>query len=632
MKVVILAGGIGSRMGELATDIPKPMVPIAGRPIIEYQIDLARRYGLTEFLILTGHKAEFLETYFGDGRSWDVNIEYRREDYPLGTAGAVKKLEGELDDSFLVFYGDVVMDVNLTRLVDFHHENEAAVTIVVHPNDHPFDSDLVEVNEEDRVIALHNKPHNPEIPHRNLVSAALYVMSPSVLEHIEAGKSLDFARDVFPKLLGSGTEISAYNSREYIKDVGTVKRLGEVEADLLEGRPGRLNLENTVGTVFLDRDGVLNHPAEPLRSADQLRLLPRVASAVRQINRSDRLAVVITNQPLIAKGFATEDDIEQVHAKMEGLLSEGGAWLDGIYYCPHHPEGGHDGERTELKIQCVCRKPQTGMIERAKIDLGIDLLDSFIVGDRTVDIQAGINAGLGTILVKTGSAGRDGLFPCDADFVFDALANAVDFLSDGYSSVMVQAQRIISEADLENGGVVAIGGLSRSGKTTLAGAIALALRKKGTVSKRMFLDDWLLGFYERSPDMTVRERYQYANIQDDLKRIARGETIEFDRYDPNTRDCAGGRQSLSVADSEVLIIDGVVSLDIPGVRALSSVRVYTEVDEYVRNERVRRSYRQKGLTEIEIDLILENRKLDEDSLVLATREFADLEMYMGDWG
>ena len=617
-------------MGGLVEEIPKPMIPIAGKPIIEHQIELARRYGLTDILILTGYKAEVLETYFGDGASWDVNIEYHRESHPLGTAGAVKEVESELDDSFCVFYGDVLMDVYLPRLFEFHEKSGAVASIAVHPNDHPFDSDLVEVGENNQVIAIHNKPHDPNIPRRNLVSAALYVMEPSVLNCIESGKSSDFGRDIFHDLLSSGQKIAAYNSREYIKDVGTHTRLREVEADFLAGRPTCLNLKNPIGAVFLDRDGVLNYPVEPLRSSDQLHLYPGVGSAITQINRSDRLAVVVTNQPLIAKGFATESHIEEIHAKMEDLLSKSGACLDQIYYCPHHPEGGHDGERPELKINCLCRKPQTGMLERAKVDLNIDFSDSFIVGDRTVDIQTGINAGLGTVLVRTGSGGKDGLFECDSDFVFDELTSAVDFLSGGYQSIMIEAERIIAEHTLEHGGIITIGGLSHSGKTTLAGAIAIALRKKGMSSKRVFLDDWLIGLSARTQEMTVRERYQYARIQADMKRLVMGETIEFERYNPTTRECDAGRRSLSVTDGEVLIVDGVISLDIPSLREASSVCLYTEVNEYERTERVRLSYNQKGLSEVEIDIILESQKLDEHSVVLATREFADLIIYMGD--
>ena len=630
MKVVILAGGKGTRMGDLVSDLPKPMVLLAGKPIMEHQIDLAQRYGLEEFIVLTGYKADVLEGYFGDGAAWGVHITYRREDYPLGTAGAVKELEGELDEPFFVFYGDVLMDVHLPMFAEFHRAHGAAATIAVHPNDHPFDSDLVQLDEEDRVIAIHSKPHDPDVPRRNIVSAALYVMSPRALEHIGRGQPSDFGRDVFPRLLTSGETIQAYQTREYIKDVGTIQRLGEVETDLVAGRPFRLNQENSVGAIFLDRDGVLNAPVEPLRSADQFRLLPGVASAVATINASERLAVVVTNQPLIAKGFASESDVESIHGEMEGLLSEEGSYLDRIYYCPHHPETGHVGERPELKVPCHCRKPGTGMIDLAARELNIDLSDSFMIGDRTVDVQAGIHAGIGTILVGTGCAGKDLTYDCDPDFYFCDLGAATAFVEGDLSFLMAHAEKVVAELDLVGGGrVIAIGGLSRTGKTSLAGAISLALRRRGITAKRMNLDDWLLASEDRTEEMTVRGRYDYEKIRSSLRRVLLGERVDFTRYDPLTRTHSGGLRSIEREERDILIIDGVVSLDVSDVRAAATLRIYTEVDEAVRWRRLRDFYTRKGLSPQETDVLLHQRRHDEEPIVTASREFANLTINMG---
>lgn len=615
-------------MGDLVRDMPKPMIPLAGKPIMEHQVDLARRYGLTEIHVLTGYRAEVLEDYFGDGGRWGVNIAYHREEEPLGTAGAVKELEGTLDETFVVFYGDVLMDVHLPTLMDFHRARGATATIAVHPNDHPFDSDLVEADGDGRVLAVHNKPHDPNVPRRNLVSAALYVLSPSVFPHIERGRSSDFGRDVFPRLLGAGETISAYNTRDYIKDVGTVQRLREVEADLVAGRPRHFNRGNAIGAVFLDRDGVLNRPVEPLQTPEQVRPLPGVASAVRRLNRSLRLSVVVTNQPIVAKGFASEEDLEQIHGRMEGLLSEGGAYLDRIYYCPHHPERGHQGERSDLKIECDCRKPATGMIERAVSELNIDIRDSFMVGDRTVDVQAGINAGMGTILVRTGFAGRDGICACQPDFVFDDLGEAVDFLHGEYPRLLTELIEILAnKAPVSR--VIAIGGLSRSGKTVLAGVLAAALRRRGINSKRLRLDDWLLGLSARDPGMGVRDRYQYERIRDALRRVLRGDTIEFEPYDPIARESSGRTQSLTLSKGEVLIVDGVVSLDVAEIRDASSLLLYAEVAESVRRERIGAFYKQKGLSDGEIDDLCEARRVDEDPVVLGSREFADSVIDLG---
>ena len=628
MRVVILAGGVGSRMGDLVKDVPKPMVRLAGKPIMEYQIELASRYGLTEVHVLSGYKGDALERYFGDGGRWGVSIAHHREDTPLGTAGAVKELDGKLDRDFIVFYGDVYMDVDLEGLMDFHRRERATATIAVHPNDHPFDSDLVEVDRTDRVLAIHNKPHDPSVPRRNLVSAALYVLSPGVLAHIEQGRSSDFGRQVFPKLLSEGEVIRAYQTRDYIKDVGTVRRLEEVAADLAADRPRMFNQESRIGAVFLDRDGVLNHPDEPLRTARQMRLLPGVSAALKRINASTRLAVVVTNQPLIAKGFATESDLESIHGRMEVLLSEQGSYVDRIYYCPHHPESGHSGERPELKIRCTCRKPKTGLIDRAVAEMNIDPTDSFLVGDRTVDIQAGESAGIATILVRSGCGGRDGIEACVPDFIFDDLQEAADFLLDIYPRLLAKVDELLTGKVIA-GRVIAIGGLSRSGKSTLAGVLVAALRKRAIPARRMNLDDWLVGLSGREVGMGVRDRYPYAQIADTLKRVLSGETVHFQAYDPLSRERKDQTDSLRLRQGDVLIVDGVVSLDVAEVRDAASLSIYTEIAESVRKVRMTSFYAQKGVPDAKVEELYQTRKVDEEPIVVASRDFADAILDMG---
>jgi D,D-heptose 1,7-bisphosphate phosphatase len=180
--------------------------------------------------------------------------------------------------------------------------------------------------------------------------------------------------------------------------------------------------------VFLDRDGTLVVDKNCLRKADELELLPGVADAVHRLNHAGLRAVMVTNQPVVAKGWCTEAELQNIHNKLETLLGRDHAFLDRIYFCPHHPEKGFAGERLELKIDCDCRKPKTGMIRRAVADLNIDLSQSWFIGDTTTDLQTARNAGVKSILVRTGSAGQDGKFTASPDFVFDTLGQAVDFV------------------------------------------------------------------------------------------------------------------------------------------------------------------------------------------------------------
>jgi mannose-1-phosphate guanylyltransferase / phosphomannomutase len=429
MKIVILAGGKGTRMGKLAANIPKPMVLLAGKPILQYQVENAKVYGYDDIIMLTGYKEEVIKNYFGDGRAFGVNIEYVTDEHPLGTAGAVKELEEKLEEAFIVFYGDTMMDINLNNLVKYHHSKKGLATLVVHPNDHPHDSDLVEIDTNNRVKKFLSKPHTSSQYHQNLVNAALYVLDPQIFRHIEKNKFADFGRDVFPELIDSGEPVYVLNTTEYIKDIGTIDRLGEVEVDYVSGKVQRMNTTFKQKAIFLDRDGVINQEAEPIDSAGKFKLLAGVEDALKRINKSDYLSVVVTNQPMIAKGFANEAQLQEVHNYMETILGQNGIYLDRIYYCPHHPEKGHVGERVDLKVPCSCRKPETGMLDLAALEMNIDLNQSFIVGDRTVDIMTGKHAGVNTILVREGYAGLDGKYECEPDYVFDDLAEAVNFIT-----------------------------------------------------------------------------------------------------------------------------------------------------------------------------------------------------------
>lgn len=419
MQLVILAGGKGTRLG--LTDIPKPMCPIDGIPLLERQINLAKRYGISEIFILAGHLAHVISDYFGDGSKWGVKIHHVVEEKPLGTAGCLKLIENRLNQDFLVFYGDVVMDFDITSFVKSH--TSGIGTILVHPNNHPYDSDLIEVDNNGKVCRILPKPHAEGMVYRNLVNAAVYVFSPRILSYIENDTMQDFGKDIFPKLLEKGETLYAYHSAEYIKDMGTKDRLPLICEDVKNGKVARLNKQNKRPSIFLDRDGVLIKDMDKNPKAENLEILPNVIEAVRKINQSDFLSIVVTNQPMIAKGFVTFDDVEEVHKTLETKLGQDRAYLDGIYYCPHHPEKGFAGEIPELKIECDCRKPKAGMFYQAAKDFNIDLSKSWMIGDRESDMQAGKNAGCKTILVgKTIDSSEY------ADMQFADLLEAVEFI------------------------------------------------------------------------------------------------------------------------------------------------------------------------------------------------------------
>ena len=396
MQLVIIAGGKGTRLG--LKDIPKPMCPINGKPLLEMQIDLAKRYGINEIFILSGHLSQVIIDYFGDGSKFGVNIHHIVESKPLGTAGSLKLLEGTLKERFLVFYGDVVMDFDIKSFIEFDKQNEKSIgSLIVHPGNHPYDSDLVEVNDKKEIIGFLPKPHPKDLLYRNLNNAAVYILSPKIFNEIPNDVNTDFGKDIFPKIVQDDKLLRAYDTPEYIKDMGTPDRLQHISEDVRSGLVASLNRKNPRRAIFLDRDGTINVNMDTHPTVECFTLLPGVPDAIRLINESLYLAVVVTNQPMIAKGFLTFDQLKLIDKKMETLLGEKRAYLDKIYFCPHHPERGFSGEITELKIQCNCRKPKPGMLLQAAQEMNIDLANSWMIGDSATDVEAGIAAGCKTI-------------------------------------------------------------------------------------------------------------------------------------------------------------------------------------------------------------------------------------------
>ena len=306
MKVVILAGGKGTRLG--LGGVPKALVPIDGAPLLERTVAGISRQGLTDFLILTGYLGDRISERLGDGSRFAATIDYVREAEPLGTAGSFNQVRDRLTEPFIVVYGDVLMDVDLAAMTDFARRKGGAGTLFAHPNDHPFDSDLLETDAEGRILAVHPKPHEDDVRHPNLVSAALYVLSPTALDYVPREGASDWGKDILPRI-AKNEPLYAYRSCEYVKDIGTPERLARAERHLREGRVDRLALRTLKPVVFFDRDGVINEDRGGVHSPGQVALIPGAARAIRLFNDAGIPVVCVTNQPDLAKGMMTWDDL-----------------------------------------------------------------------------------------------------------------------------------------------------------------------------------------------------------------------------------------------------------------------------------------------------------------------------------
>lgn len=395
MKAIILAGGVGSRMGEISKIIPKPLIPVCGKPVLERQIETLRQEGITEFIIITGYLGRQIEDYFGDGSAFGTEISYYFESTPLGTGGALFKLG--LTEDFLLCSGDLVFNFNLERMLSYHREKDALATLFVHPNSHPYDSTLVKVS-PDGAVTDFVTPENRKDDCENLCNAGVQLVSPRLLGLYGVDGRADFDRDLIKPAISTG-KIFAYRSFEYVRDMGTPERLKVVEADIEKGIVECRNIRKKQKAVFLDRDGTLNVHNGYITSPDELELIEDAAEAVREINSLGYLAVIVTNQPVVARGDCTEAQLKEIHNRLEALLGEKGAYVDGIYYCPHHPDSGFPEEVKELKIKCNCRKPSPGMLLRAAVDFNIDMSESFMAGDSVNDVEAGLAAGCKAVFI-----------------------------------------------------------------------------------------------------------------------------------------------------------------------------------------------------------------------------------------
>lgn len=420
-----MAGGKGTRLASVTGDIPKPMVPLNGRPLLEYQIENLKNSGVAEIILVIGHLGQVIRQHFGDGANFGVPISYYEETAPLGTAGALRELRGRLQEDFILVFGDLFISVDLERFWRWHRAKNAAVTLFAHPNSHPCDSDILVTDAQSRVTAWSAKNTAREQDHRNLVNAGLYVVSRQVLEQLPPRPRLDMEQDVILPQLPGG-RVYAYQSTEYVKDIGTPDRLRKVEADVKNGICEKRNLKNRQKCIFLDRDGTINRYAGFLRDPAQLELETGAAEAIRKINASAYLAIVITNQPVVARGECSFEQLDRIHARLETLLGEQGAYIDGLYYCPHHPDRGFAGEIPALKIKCHCRKPDTGLVEQAAREHNLDLPDCWMVGDTNVDVRTGLNAGLHTALLASGDPDKAAKYQATAELEAQDLLDCIN--------------------------------------------------------------------------------------------------------------------------------------------------------------------------------------------------------------
>ena len=356
-----------------------------------------------------------------------MTIRYYEENEPLGTAGSFYYLKDMLhEDTFVMMSGDLFFDIDFERMIRFHQEKGAAATLFVHPNGHPFDSDLLVLDSNDRITKFDSKHNVRDYWYENCVNAGIFVFDRHICDYVPEPVKRNLENDVIKGMIEAGEPVYGYRSPEYVKDVGTVERINQTLADIERGVIKGKCLRNQQKCIFMDRDGTVNQYRGLIYKEEDLDLESCAVEAIRKINQSGRLGIIVTNQPVVARGLCEVEDVRGLHRKLETLLGREGVYLDDILFCPHHPDKGYPEENPAYKIPCECRKPKIGMLKTAAEKYHIDLKESWMIGDTTIDVQTGINAGMRTALVLTGEAGKDKKYDVKPDLICKNLLEAVE--------------------------------------------------------------------------------------------------------------------------------------------------------------------------------------------------------------
>ncbi|RUW74625.1 HAD-IIIA family hydrolase [Mesorhizobium sp. M4B.F.Ca.ET.215.01.1.1] len=625
MQAVVLAGGLGTRLRGRIGDLPKSLANIGGTPLLEHQILLAKQHGIERILILVNHAAEQIVEFCTQRGNWGIDVRCVDDGAPRGTAGAVLSVLHLLDDDFLTIYGDTMLDVDLTRFKCFHEKHKAAAaTVFTHPNDHPQDSDLIETSEDGVVAAFHPYPHDPGCFYPNKVSAALYYIRRQALYPWRAAATpLDFGKDLFPEMLRAGAEIRSYSSPEYIKDAGTPARLDKACADLASGRIARASLASPQKAVFLDRDGCINVDYGHIDRPERFELIEGAAAAIACFNQAEYRAIVVTNQPVVARGGCSVRDLRMIHNKMETELGRHGAFVDAIYYCPHHPDRGFAGEVEALKVHCECRKPATGLVDQAVEAFNIDRRQSWVIGDSSADVALAKRSGIRSILVETGAGGLDSKYHVMPDYTVPDLFEAAKFILTVHPTLVDTASDLI--AHVKPGDVCFVAGLSRSGKSVLSSAIAEVLRGRGIDAQVVALDRWIRSAADRKA--TVMGRYDMNEIRKVLSRLVgvrSRETLDLPYYEKLSRISHPRSEKISISPETVLVVEGSVALSLSDVVLPGRAHTFfVDIDEELRRYRVTREYSRRGVDREAAARIYSSRQEDETPIVLASRARAN---------
>jgi histidinol-phosphate phosphatase family protein len=601
-QAVILAGGLGTRLRERLRGAPKPLVEVCGVPLLERQVSELKKYGFTKIVVLVEYRAEKIEDFFALNNDFGLDVKVVRDGEKTGTGGALFGARELLEEFFLLVYGDTLFNVDLHKFCgSFRTMSPSAALLFLHPNDHPSDSDLVELDDENWVKKIHPYPHQEKPYLSNLVNAALGLFRKDVLfSHVMEELSFDITRDFLPRLIDLGYTVGGYNSPEYIKDIGTPERLDRAEFALQTGLVNRACLSEKQKIVFFDRDGTLNKAfPEYINEPSVLDVYPSSGQAIRALQLEEWRIVLATNQPVIARGEATFSDVKEVNAKLENKISQDKAFFDRIFVCPHHPHSGFVGEVAALKILCDCRKPSAGLVKMGLAQLNGDPAKSWFVGDSTSDIGAAKNAGVSSITLRTGNAGLDDKYPYYPEIILDNVAAASQFILSDSIKITTKVSYLMSVFGTKKHWFLA--GASKVGKTTIAHVIKKEALNLGLNCQVIELDRWLLGFSGRAENTDVLGKYDIAaicttfyKINEKMLSFSQLQSVHLPIYNRKYRKKSHLEEEMAFDPETIFIWEGIPAYEISKMLGVEQSTVLVTASDESVQERLLSEYKSRG--------------------------------------
>ena len=428
-QAVILCGGKGTRLGSLTSDVPKPLLPVLGEVLLDRTIRLLAKAGFESVILLAGHLGEQIQAHYSIGEFSSVKVSVFIEPEALGTAGSLPLVKDQLDEKFLLVYGDIFVDFDARRLADFHEEcdDNVIASLLVRQSDHPWDSHLVDVSDDGEVNDFIFEQDETRL-YKNFGNVAIYGCSKSILNYIPDGIPSDYGRDIFPAILKDKGRLKALELEVtgFVRDMGTPDRLELVENYLKRKSRSAIAIENPkpLKVAFIDRDGTLNMEKGLISSPDQIEMISGAAEAVAKLCEAGWRCFIITNQPVIARGLCDEVILDAINARVTSVIDAAGGSIEKIYYSPYHPETHHGDGVKELRRASDCRKPGSGMLYQAEEENNLDLAEVIMIGDTFRDIIAGKGAGVRTCHLGLEQEAKD----LGSDYSFPSLSRFVEHI------------------------------------------------------------------------------------------------------------------------------------------------------------------------------------------------------------